>query len=819
MRTTDLERQPIPHSNTTWISVWGALTLTCILALIIARPDETLRLVFSVVTGATSLASIFGFVKAGGHRINGLSLFNLAFLGLSGISGFTMLSDDQGATLWNVSAACLLGICLSITNVVCGSNTSASKEVVLPRSTAATLGASGFVLLATLVVVNRNATFDVLIEGGAFAASLTIVTSVLLREGARLFSIPSLFAVVSVLIYASEFHGGTGRLRLVGLLGACAVVLSLKAMPRVKLWVLASTPLVLWFLARQRLNLQESLQAGASSGNSGLESLVAPLHVLSSVMKDVPSTFDYSYGATLLSPIFTVLPSSLHPTWAAEPIGYELVKVVAPGRYGSGFSTAATVYGEGYWNAGWVGAILIAAALGIVLKKLDSVTLKLLNHPTGAYIAATGSLFALALTGSVMDLAWSGFHTWIIRTLTRGVAILILTLPLLMVAGLGVRRTAKRMSSGPQPRHSFAAPSEPPSKRSLTILTATALATIATLFASFFSFTSTPGEPGAESAWPTSATLPPTASTASPTDALPIDGAALVDKGKFSGSISSFRPEIDFIKSDIPTIYSGNCHVDQKSSSPTACLIHEAGPNSPTVALVGDSHAAQWSDALRIVAQRNGWNAISFTKSACGINIAPSTQPGGSGPYRSCTKWNKALPKAVKDRNVDLILTSNSSYNSSFDAGGRKLTGLAGLDAAVAGHREARQRLSRVASTVEILDLPTPGDQTACLRDGRARKCSVSEDRAREGRNQVQRLALSSLPEIPQLDFSRFVCQNDRCPAVVNGVVTFRDSNHLTASYSQTMARPLEEALRDKTQRTLWGSRSRSSSTAPQTGG
>jgi hypothetical protein len=46
------------------------------------------------------------------------------------------------------------------------------------------------------------------------------------------------------------------------------------------------------------------------------------------------------------------------------------------------------------------------------------------------------------------------------------------------------------------------------------------------------------------------------------------------------------------------------------------------------------------------------------------------------------------------------------------------------------------------------------------------------------------------------LDLTDQFCGEDKCPAVRGGVVVYRDSNHITASYSKTLAETLGASVR-----------------------
>lgn len=45
------------------------------------------------------------------------------------------------------------------------------------------------------------------------------------------------------------------------------------------------------------------------------------------------------------------------------------------------------------------------------------------------------------------------------------------------------------------------------------------------------------------------------------------------------------------------------------------------------------------------------------------------------------------------------------------------------------------------------------------------------------------------------VDLEPWVCYNDRCPVVVGSTITYRDLDHLTATYACRLARPLGQQL------------------------
>jgi hypothetical protein len=82
-------------------------------------------------------------------------------------------------------------------------------------------------------------------------------------------------------------------------------------------------------------------------------------------------------------------------------------------------------------------------------------------------------------------------------------------------------------------------------------------------------------------------------------------------------------------------------------------------------------------------------------------------------------------------------------------------------------------------------------------------KCLVnSKDWARDCvpiRSSVFRPDLTVLAaetlSIPTLDFSAYFCDADHCPVILGGVLVYRDSHHMTATFARTLSRAMEEKL------------------------
>jgi peptidoglycan/LPS O-acetylase OafA/YrhL len=246
---------------------------------------------------------------------------------------------------------------------------------------------------------------------------------------------------------------------------------------------------------------------------------------------------------------------------------------------------------------------------------------------------------------------------------------------------------------------------------------------------------------------------------------------------------------------DIPTLYAAGCHADFYDVDAVGCTF---GPedSSTTMVLFGDSHAAQWFPALQAIAQDKGWRLVSLTKSACPPvgGIARFDRRLGRD-YRECHEWQQNVLKRIGKIRPSLIITSGSVYGYN-------------RNELQKGMESFFQDLSNSGSSIiNILESPHPGfDVPTCLaRAARNPFMSMSScgfDAGGEsmgGLHDIQRRATSRYTNVFNYNMTDSICPGGKCMPEMGGIVTYRDSNHLTASFSQSLApalaRQLDEVL------------------------
>jgi peptidoglycan/LPS O-acetylase OafA/YrhL len=284
-------------------------------------------------------------------------------------------------------------------------------------------------------------------------------------------------------------------------------------------------------------------------------------------------------------------------------------------------------------------------------------------------------------------------------------------------------------------------------------------------------------------------------------------GAAALNGSLQSGeperTASSITPDPLVARDDLPDLYRRGCQTGYQVATPAPCLFGD--PFSPvTVALVGDSRAAEWSPALQEVGRQQGWRIITITKAGCPfaeVQILKGRR-GATYPYTSCTDWNASVLRLLStgpDRPAFVLTSDFSPYLTS--AGGQLQTGEASRQAMIKGIRASWVALNRVGIPVVALrETPMMSTDVAeCVSAHRQdlEACATLRAAAMATAHTLQPAAVG-LTSSTTIDLTlSSVCPTSSCPAVIGNVLVYRDRHHLTATYARSLALPLAAALAD----------------------
>lgn len=426
-------------------AAWLAATVSVLLVQSFEiRPSPELLQALSILPLAFGIRV---FIGHGGGRITVLGIFNLSlamFIGYSGIVEATAPSLPVSIGYLTVVVAGSFMAQVAITYLAWPGAAPPDHPAPAINDHDArwlmSLGAIGFI--GTIVMFPNASPFPdvsptgyvvLFLEGASFASVIVLSMGIYFREGARLVSIGSVIVAAAFFAHVEVIHSGSGRLRLVALACTVALLVSARFPRRMLKWgVVAGTPLAMFWLAQRRLSLQESLATGASAGNTGLESMTGTIVTFAQLLeKQSTGEVPLAWGLNFLSAPLLLVPESVLPFERPNALGYELVRLVDP-TLGSGYSLAATVFGEWAFNFGIAGLVLVVPAMAWFLALLERRFRSSVDGMDRSALSFMPVLFWVLIAGSIADLAWNGLHILTARTLSR--------LPLILAVGLVIRR-------------------------------------------------------------------------------------------------------------------------------------------------------------------------------------------------------------------------------------------------------------------------------------------------------------------------------------------------------------------------------------------
>jgi peptidoglycan/LPS O-acetylase OafA/YrhL len=219
----------------------------------------------------------------------------------------------------------------------------------------------------------------------------------------------------------------------------------------------------------------------------------------------------------------------------------------------------------------------------------------------------------------------------------------------------------------------------------------------------------------------------------------------------------------------------------------------EAGDPNGTVrlAIVGDSHAANYVPSLGLIAKAKHWSLTTYLHSGC-----PLTQALIAA---ACNTWKAATLERLQQEHYDVVFVaamSRTPWPHGIIQHADQLTPDV-RDSSASAYAETWRSLQQAGSAVVALrDNPDPGiggvsDVPSCVEQhGDAAACDVSERDALLDDPVAQ--AARTTRGVTLIDATPMFCADGTCPAVIGGVVVYRQVQHVTQTYARSMAPFLE---------------------------
>ncbi|GAB3037021.1 acyltransferase [Nocardioides flavus (ex Wang et al. 2016)] len=265
-----------------------------------------------------------------------------------------------------------------------------------------------------------------------------------------------------------------------------------------------------------------------------------------------------------------------------------------------------------------------------------------------------------------------------------------------------------------------------------------------------------------------------------------------VGAGALDASLSCDQPDElvtapEFTRSDLPlSVIVGQCINWPPFGELISCSVGDTTAPVKKVALFGNSHAGHWEPALAAIAEEHQWQVDTYTIGACQPVRDDVAEPVTASPDPAAC--NRIVGEAM-DRitaGYDLVVMSTLDR----DSGSSEI------------YRPTLRRFADEGIPVLVIrDTPAPFDPdydtVSCVSE-RLADTSACDGAPEDwiGADPLTEEAQSLGSDlVATVDLNDRICREDVCPAVIGGVIVYADFNHLSATFSRTLAPYLEPAV------------------------
>lgn len=217
------------------------------------------------------------------------------------------------------------------------------------------------------------------------------------------------------------------------------------------------------------------------------------------------------------------------------------------------------------------------------------------------------------------------------------------------------------------------------------------------------------------------------------------------------------------------------------------------------VVLVGNSHAAHWVPALLEITKARRWHLTTYIAASCpGSDSVPAFNKHKTSKH--CARWARQVVDAIKTKRPDLIIFASHVARRAWGADDLRESYPIFED----GFRRTLQDLSSSGRPVVVIrDTPKPNEDDDfdlvpdCVEENPTDLAVCAGPRAEWIPVDPAALAAQALHRrnVAVVDLDNYFCDRKTCFSTIGGVIVYSDGNHMTATYSRTLAPYLDMAL------------------------
>jgi len=256
----------------------------------------------------------------------------------------------------------------------------------------------------------------------------------------------------------------------------------------------------------------------------------------------------------------------------------------------------------------------------------------------------------------------------------------------------------------------------------------------------------------------------------------------------------NLTPPLDEAPEDSQQPFQDGCVLSWTAAGPRDCVYGDPS-SATTVALFGDSHAAQWFPAVEPLARERHWRLTVDSKVTCPPMDMATLSPYLEREYTECEQWRAQVLDRLRSAPPALVvLAVVRRYGADFGFTSYDQQWLAGLTRLVGELRDTG------AAVLVLGPVPDPhGNVPSCLASNleAVGRCAPSRPEAVDDQGVAAEARATEAGGGRYADLTPLFCTPEQCPVIVGHQLVFRDDNHITPGYATFLA-PVVAALIDQ---------------------
>ena len=240
----------------------------------------------------------------------------------------------------------------------------------------------------------------------------------------------------------------------------------------------------------------------------------------------------------------------------------------------------------------------------------------------------------------------------------------------------------------------------------------------------------------------------------------------------------SITPAVTDATKDYPVTKDEGCVTSVDGTDVKSCTFGDEDSDKVLVA-AGDSKIDQWIPAIDDWGQANGYQVVTYFKSACPFNgeLLATDDPRWQG----CHDWGQQVNQEITALDPDILLTSSLMAGAGDNGEAKVVTGY---------EKVWTPLLERGTKVVVVDDTTSPGGTPVyeCVAEhlDSVNECTFP-DKGGRGSATLKK-AVDAVDGAQFMSLNDFVCPEGTCRPVVGGVLTYRQGSHISDTYARTLS-------------------------------